>query len=142
MNSNVKKILIAVGVLVVAFILFMALKGDKQGDDLLVTKNNVNGGDAIDSAEEILGAQIIEALNQINSLELERDIFDSPVYQSLEDKSKPIEKEPIGRPNPFAPLGVDNYSGSDRGSVQASDTSDEPLPDDSPVEIVDDSNAL
>jgi len=126
MNPNIKKILIIVGVLVVSFVIFMLVKGEDKGD-ALVSKEFNNGGLVGASSEEIsiVGAEIIQALNQINSLNLDRSIFERPVYLSLKDLGQPIPLETVGRPNPFSPIGRD-VSGTNRSTprdLQVEDTS-------------------
>lgn len=126
MNPNIKKILIIVGVLVVSFVIFMLVKGDDEGDALVSTEFNT-GGAVNPSSEQasIVGAEIIQALNQINSLNLDRSIFERPVYLSLKDLGQPIPLEPVGRPNPFSPIGRD-VSGTNRTTtrdLQVEDTS-------------------
>lgn len=109
MNPNIKKILIIVGVLIISFVLFMLLKGDGKNDELLTVETNssIPGQNAASDAASIVGVEIIQALNQINALNLDKTIFERPVYISLIDRSQEIPEEPIGRPNPFAPIGRD-----------------------------------
>lgn len=106
MFQKYKKIIIVVLVIVLAFILFVIIKGsgEEEGDGLLTStvNNSVAGTQA--SGADTIGAEIITALNQIDSLKLETTIFEDPVFRQLIDKSQPLAEEPVGRENPFAPL--------------------------------------
>lgn len=57
---------------------------------------------------ELLGADIIKAINQIDSLDLDRSVFDDPVFNALIDRGEELNEEPRGRTNPFAPIGTAN----------------------------------
>ena len=93
-----KKWIIITLVIVAAFLIYtFFFTGGEESDSLLVA--NVQQTPA-----EIVGDEIISALNQIESLSLDRAIFDNPVYQSLKDRSQEIPPEPIGKANPFDPI--------------------------------------
>lgn len=53
---------------------------------------------------ELVGAQVLSLLNQIQSLRIDSTFFQSPAYQSLVDYTVPIPAENVGRANPFAPI--------------------------------------
>ncbi|MCI0542755.1 hypothetical protein L0Y69_03340 [bacterium] len=57
------------------------------------------------TAEE--GKAILALLNDLRSLQLDETFFSDPIFVSLEDWSVVLTPEPIGRPNPFAPIGED-----------------------------------
>lgn len=50
--------------------------------------------------------EILTLLGDLHSLVLDNSIFSSSAFKSLEDFSLPVEDEPKGRSNPFAPIGV------------------------------------
>jgi len=60
------------------------------------------------SANFQAGKEILALLVDLKSIRLDGSLFADPVFQSLEDFSIPIEPEPRGRTNPFAP--VDDFS--------------------------------
>lgn len=98
-----KKILIWVGVVIVAFIVYsMFFTGDDKA---------ANGGivslQAVD-AQFAAGREIIALLTDLKALKLNGDIFQSNAFRSLEDFSLPVAPEPQGRQNPFAPIGTDS----------------------------------
>lgn len=89
-------IIIAV-ILGIAFLVYAMARKPAESDDLLL-------GDTAKPRSEILGAEIINALNQIESLRLSREIFSDPVFLSLTDRSREITPEPVGKKNPFDPI--------------------------------------
>ncbi len=107
MTPKLKKIIIAIVVLGILFLLYTVfLKPDPEGEVLVVGRNSSGGVGAITSQDTaVLASQISQALLKIEQITLHRAIFDDPIFVSLEDRSQPIVDEPIGRTNPFAPLG-------------------------------------
>lgn len=58
-----------------------------------------------DPMEEILGRQIINALNKINDVKMDVDFLKTPTFQALQDLTVPIPAQNIGRRDPFANIG-------------------------------------
>ena len=52
------------------------------------------------------GADLVETLLALRAVKLDGAIFSEPAFAALVDFSTPIIPEPVGRPNPFAPLTV------------------------------------
>jgi hypothetical protein len=104
MTPKLKKIIITVLVLGLAFIAYMIFMNKSDNSDELISGTNSLAQRRSITETKVLGEQITQALIQIESLQLDRSIFDSPVFNSLIDKSKKITSEPVGRRNPFAPL--------------------------------------
>lgn len=48
---------------------------------------------------------LISLLLELKSITLDESIFSNPSFQSLQDFSQELVNEPVGRVNPFAPLG-------------------------------------
>lgn len=82
------------------FVIYSNFFSSKTTEDQLLTSSLQR------NPAQIVGNEIITALNQIESLQLSREIFEDPVYRSLIDRSEPIPEEPIGKMNPFAPIGA------------------------------------
>jgi hypothetical protein len=61
---------------------------------LLVTDSPLSGPDQ----------QLVETLLALRSVKLDGTIFSEIAFTTLQDYSTPIVQEPVGRPNPFAPL--------------------------------------
>lgn len=65
----------------------------------VVSTTNV-GGNATDTQD----AQIVQTLLQLQAVSLNGTILTDPGFLSLQDFTTQIVSEPIGRPNPFAPI--------------------------------------
>jgi hypothetical protein len=74
--------------------------------------------DATDGA----GTQLIALLAQLQGLKMNGAIFDSPQFASLRDETTPVLSEPIGRSNPFAPIGHDSGFSPTTGSITSVQT--------------------
>jgi hypothetical protein len=61
--------------------------------------------DSVDTSK--MGAEVLIALNQLKTLKLDSSIFKDRTFVSLYDFSKPLNPEPVGRINPFSPIGVE-----------------------------------
>ncbi len=48
--------------------------------------------------------ELLQILTNMEKIRLDGHIFESDAYISLQDFSKSIVPEPVGRPDPFAPL--------------------------------------
>lgn len=98
-----KKILIWIGVVIVAFILYsMFFTGDDK------TANSGVVSSPVADAQFVAGREIIALLTDLKALKLNGDIFQGNTFRSLEDFSLPVAPEPQGRQNPFAPIGTDS----------------------------------
>ncbi len=109
MINKYKNIIIIAVIIGIGLIAYSFLKPDPTAESLLETTQRQ------DSAQ-VLGDEITTAINQINSLKLDRAVLDDPIVKNLIDHSKPIIPEPVGRANPFAPI---NSSGSSATSTIA-----------------------
>jgi hypothetical protein len=100
MLTKYKKIIIVVLISVIAFFVYSFFFGANKDDSLIKSVANTPSG------ADVIGSEIIQSLNQIETLQLDRSIFEDPVYRSLVDHSQPIPKEPVGRDNPFSPITI------------------------------------
>jgi hypothetical protein len=113
-----KKIIMIIVVLVLVFIMYTVFFAkEPEGESLLVSTNQ-------GAQTQIVGNEIVAALNQIQTLKLSREIFEDPIYKSLVDRSIPIPQEPVGKSNPFSPIGSNrvNTSTTTRPSTQGTNT--------------------
>ncbi len=60
-----------------------------------------------DSSVGGVGSETLKLLAELRNLVLDEDIFVDKVFQNLEDFSMELQLQPIGRNNPFAPVGTD-----------------------------------
>ena len=56
---------------------------------------------------QIVGQDILALVEKLRTVSLNPAIFSSTLFNNLRDYSIPINPEARGRPNPFAPIGVD-----------------------------------
>lgn len=70
------------------------------------TPADVGAASPMPSAQEgVVDEQVIKAVLQMREIRsLDVELFASPLYLRLKDKSKAIFEETVGRPNPFAPV--------------------------------------
>jgi hypothetical protein len=96
-----KKIIIAIILLIAAPIAYSFIRGDSVDSEELLVSSNRN----VQNQAQLVGNEIISALNQIQTLNLSKDIFEDEVFRSLIDRSQQIPLEPVGKTNPFSPIG-------------------------------------
>jgi hypothetical protein len=134
MTPKLKKIIIAIVVLGILFVLYSAFLKPDPGTETLVSGREGIAGSLASQDAQVIGSQISQALLKIEQITLERAIFDNPIFSSLEDRSQPIIDEPIGRTNPFAPLGDTSVNVSTRTNLNmATSTATSTRPSGSPT---------
>lgn len=99
MNEKTKQIIIAVVVIVVAFIGFKVFMGKDSADTSLTTDSS--------TTKFVDGQAVLVLLNRLNKVTLNESIFSSAAFTSLQSFEVPIPDQVIARPNPFAPIGSD-----------------------------------
>lgn len=108
MNPTTKKIILFAVIIASIVVISVTIFGKKdENADLFENTAVVN---TTSSPEKVQSQKFLQSLNQVNSINLDTTLFNSKAYQKLVDFSVPIVLEDqrlIGRPNPFAPLGVD-----------------------------------
>lgn len=90
------KLIAAILIVVVLVGAWYALSGSSTPAPTL-TVTSVAGSDTADQT-------LVATLLQLRSVKLDATIFSDPAFLALQDFSTPIVSEPVGRPNPFAPL--------------------------------------
>lgn len=85
------------GLIILAFVAysFFAPKGNSGA----LTVQNV------DPAQGVVEQELLSLLLELRSIKLDVSLFADQRFQGLEDFSQDIVSEPIGRTNPFTPLG-------------------------------------
>lgn len=89
--------LIIVIVIVIGFVIYSVYFAG--GSDQALTSQ------AVDPAQTAVEQELISLLLELRSITLDTGIFTNPEFQSLQDFSQQVVQEPVGRPNPFEPLG-------------------------------------
>ncbi len=85
--------------------------GSSSGTSSVVVVNTAG------SATDTESAQIVSTLLQLQAVTLSGTIFNDPGFMSLQDFTTQVISEPIGRPNPFAPITIPSASQTTSGSV-------------------------
>jgi hypothetical protein len=100
MSPLVKNIIIVLVVAGVGYFGYNYLTRTDTASDVLIQQNSA------DTSK--MGAEVLAALNQLKTLKLDGSVFQDKTFLSLRDFSKPLTSEPVGRVNPFSPIGVEN----------------------------------
>ncbi len=91
-----KIIVVIISLLVAAFVwIGLSSSGGSASGSLLTTEVVANNGP---------DADLVATLLALRAVRLDASLFTDPAFVSLRDYSTEIIPEPIGRPNPFAPL--------------------------------------
>ena len=100
MNQKTKQIIIATIIIVIAFVVFKVFFSNSGTtiDNSLITDKVVMTGPAD-------GQVILTLLENLKKVTLDESIFADVIFTSLVNFERPIEQQPIGRQNPFLPIG-------------------------------------
>ena len=89
------KILAVIIVVLLAAAVWIGLSSGSSSSSLLTTETvDQNSPDQ----------DLVQTLLALRAVKLDGAVFSDPGFQSLKDFSTQIVPEPVGRPNPFAPL--------------------------------------
>lgn len=126
MTPKLKKIILTILVLVILFVVYAIFIKPDPSEENLVTTEGAQSSEEV----KILANQITQALLKIEQIKLDKSIFESELFKSLTDRSQPIAEEPIGRANPFAPIGEISVSSTVKvpSSSTSTSTSTNPPP--------------
>lgn len=93
--------LIVIILIIVAFVSYQNYYVDVKNQELLVSVNEQTAG-------TIAGVEILNLLNELQSIKFDTSIFSNSSFQNLIDFGQKINPEAVGRSNPFSPIGTDN----------------------------------
>ena len=100
-----KNILIGGGVILLIFGIYMFWRNrDTSEPDLVSFDGSFVADSSISPQAAAAGQQIISILNELQQLQVDRNVFDNKVFDSLIDYTIATTSEDRGRPDPFAPL--------------------------------------
>ncbi len=74
-------------------------------NELLVSSGEVG------STDNSVGKKIISLLSEMQKITIDQSVFGAATFQSLLDFDVDIQPEPIGRHDPFAPIGFEEGGG-------------------------------
>jgi len=94
-TQNKTSIIAAIVLSLVLYGYFAFFRGPAAAD-LLILEDNP----ALDASQTLL-----LTINSLNTIKLDNSIFSDPVFLSLSNFGVQIPAEPVGRRNPFAPVG-------------------------------------
>ena len=97
-NLPIKKIIIGVVIVILLFGLYKAFSGGEE--EAALSSETPSGL----PAEQ--GGVLLSLLLELKSITLADAIFADAAFQTLEDFTVKLVPEPIGRRNPFAPIGT------------------------------------
>ncbi|MFA6338448.1 MAG: hypothetical protein WCW87_00065 [Candidatus Paceibacterota bacterium] len=106
---------VAVIILFMAYLYFFPKK-DASSSDLLVSQNQT------DQSQIAEGQEILSQLNNLSKISLDTSIFQSEIFMSLSDFSVTIPDQPVGRRNPFLPIGQGEAIAPSTASLSAPST--------------------
>ena len=95
-NLGNTKVIVIVSVLIILALSWFTFSKPKTQDDELMQYD-----DAKLSATD---KKILETLSSVGEIDIDPQVLNDPAFNSLQDRSRQITEEPIGRANPFAPI--------------------------------------
>lgn len=116
MNQKTKQIIIALIVIVVAFIGFKMFFVDEESSAPALVSDNPDQVNFVD------GQIILALLNRLEKVTLDDSIFTNKVFISLESFERVLEGQVAGRKNPFLPIGMDSATVLPKPSATSSKT--------------------
>lgn len=96
MPKNIKNIAIIGAIVIAAFVVYVLFFVHKEEPVLSGTPT---------TASTAVDQDLVAILFELKAITLNDDIFSNPVFRSLVDFGQELVPEPVGRVNPFAPLG-------------------------------------
>ncbi len=125
MKSKIGKILLFVLILAVLLGAYTFLFPKKTAVPSGTTLGSTTGAAPIagntQSQSSQIGREFLTTLLNLKSITLDESIFGSAAFTDLQDFTNPVAKtDPQGRPNPFAPIGVDIGAPASVTGTQAS----------------------
>ncbi|MDD4989014.1 MAG: hypothetical protein PHV42_01120 [Candidatus Pacebacteria bacterium] len=75
-----------------------------SGSSALLVQTGAGAGDS----GQMIGQKTIALLRELEKVQIDQSIFSTASFQSLQDFGVEIQPEPIGRPDPFAPVGFES----------------------------------
>jgi len=97
--KNKRNILFSIAIMFICFFAYQYWVGAEDSTSQLISITNTTDGD--------VGSETLKLLSELRTLVLDEDIFADKVFQNLEDFSMELQSQPVGRNNPFAPVGTD-----------------------------------
>ncbi len=106
-----KKLILIIGLVIIAGVgygIFISSRSPSEDSTSTRQVVGLDGQTSTEGVEDVTGEagrEFVTQLLAIQSINFNLNFFNDPVFRNLQDFSQVIEKQPIGRPNPFAPIG-------------------------------------
>lgn len=101
-RSTLFKLLLALAIIIVAFIVYKALFVGGDSDGGVSPGLEAVGLDSTETGSD----EFLNILLSLQQIELSSEVFSNPIFTSLVDFSTELKDQTPGRENPFAPIGV------------------------------------
>ncbi len=104
-QSGFSRLIIIIAVVVIAiagYVLFVGMPD--SGDDASALLSSTGESQETDAVRD----ELFALLDTLKMLQLDGSLFADERFTSLIDWSVPIVQQPVGRPNPFLPVGRDD----------------------------------
>lgn len=98
--------IIGLGVLILAVVIFIYWQNLNPSAPSLVSDSSA--GAPLEMQQISAGQSILAVLEQLRRLKIDTTVYQDPVLHSLVDFTQATSSEPVGRPDPFLPVGNSN----------------------------------
>ena len=95
-------IIVIIGVTLFGF-LYFSFFGSKESESQLLVNIDVD-----DPAFFVGGSELLPFVLKLRNIDFDTEVLSSASFASLSDLSVSLQPQPLGRVNPFAPIGTDN----------------------------------
>ena len=95
-----KMTLIGLVLIVGAFMAYQSYFAGGKKDSVLESQSGS------DISGSVVGREIVVFLDELQNINLDGSILDDPAFRSLIDFEQEVRAEPVGRSNPFDPIGT------------------------------------
>ncbi len=92
------KIIIIIIAIIIAILIWYGMSKGKSADNPLTSSSMSSSQKSVDDRD------LLQLLTDMRNIRLDGHIFESTAYLSLQDFSRNIVPEPVGRQDPFAPV--------------------------------------
>lgn len=103
-SSSTKTVIIFIVILLIGVLMYFYTLGGPS--DASISSLDQQGMLVGSEDTQIIGARVLSLLNEINTLRIDKSIFDDPIYKILLDHTVQIPAQNVGRANPFEPYYV------------------------------------
>jgi len=101
MGSNKLLLGALAAAILVAGVYFVFLRDDEASGPALTTEGGAESMTASAQADR----EFLHLLQELNAIQLNPELFNNPIFRSLENFHVEPTQQPVGRENPFAPAG-------------------------------------